>query len=361
MTQALAAQEALLDAGHGIAGIFLGTSELRPVPDFFRERATVEVETFEAPMLVPGGDGRGMSPLATALHNLRRIPRYVASGLFLARRLREEDPDVVLNFFDLVSGFVCGLFRPGRRRLVVGHHFLFDHPDFPRPDAGLPGWWGLRTLTAFTAMGADRRIALSFRPDDHPRGDTAVLPPLLRSAILEAKPEEGNHLLVYLLNPGYAAELQAWHREHRDVRVEAFWDRADAPGTLEVHENLRVHRLDDRDFVELLRSCRGLATTAGFESVCEAMYLGKPVLAVPTEGHVEQRCNALDAVRAGAGIQGDRFALDALLEYLPEHRKVGEEYRRWVRSGPGRLVEIVEGCSVDGPPGADPPAGKERH
>ena len=36
--------------------------------------------------------------------------------------------------------------------------------------------------------------------------------------------------------------------------------------------------------------CKAYASTAGFESVCEAMYLGKPILMVPA--HIEQDCNA---------------------------------------------------------------------
>ena len=38
--------------------------------------------------------------------------------------------------------------------------------------------------------------------------------------------------------------------------------------------------------------CRGVVCTAGFESVSEAMWLGKPVCMAPTPGHYEQRCNA---------------------------------------------------------------------
>lgn len=49
--------------------------------------------------------------------------------------------------------------------------------------------------------------------------------------------------------------------------------------------------------------CKAYLTTAGFESVCEALYLGKPVLMVPV--HVEQECNAWDAQKVGAGVRAD--------------------------------------------------------
>lgn len=49
-----------------------------------------------------------------------------------------------------------------------------------------------------------------------------------------------------------------------------------------------------------MAGCKAYASTAGFESVCEAMYLGKPILMVPA--HIEQDCNAYDAEKSGAGI-----------------------------------------------------------
>ena len=363
MTQALAAAEILRDAGHTVSRIFLGVSDRRPVPDFFRERSGAPVSTFPSPILVPDTEERGMSVAATLLHNLLRLPTYLRSAVRLGRELRREAPDVVLNFFDLPGAVALFLFRPGHRRLAVGHHFLTSHPDFPRPEEAGVGWWGLRLLTTLCGLGSSRRLALSFRPLPEPDPRTAVVPPLLRRSVLEAAPEEGEHIQVYVLNPGYARELEAWHARNRDVVVHAFWDRANAPETLEAHSNLHFHRIDDRKFVEGLRTCRALATTAGFEAVCEAMYLEKPVLLVPTAGHVEQACNAEDAVRAGAGIRRERFALDDLLAYLEQGSHAPPSgFRDWVRSAPSRLLTEVAPGTVGAPETAqasDAPDGPE--
>ena len=43
-------------------------------------------------------------------------------------------------------------------------------------------------------------------------------------------------------------------------------------------ETLSFHQLDDVKFLNYMAGCRAYASTAGFESICEAMYLGKPVL-----------------------------------------------------------------------------------
>lgn len=60
-------------------------------------------------------------------------------------------------------------------------------------------------------------------------------------------------------------------------------------------DTLTFHRLDDVKFLKMMAGCRAYATTAGFESVCEALYMGKPCMLIPA--HVEQECNAVDAER----------------------------------------------------------------
>ena len=68
------------------------------------------------------------------------------------------------------------------------------------------------------------------------------------------------------------------------------WDKKDQRAEVKIDDCLSFHQLDDTLFLRYMSGAKAYATTAGFESVCEAMYLNKPVLMVPT--HIEQACNA---------------------------------------------------------------------
>ncbi|MFP3471683.1 glycosyltransferase family protein, partial [Micrococcus sp. SIMBA_144] len=80
--------------------------------------------------------------------------------------------------------------------------------------------------------------------------------------------------------------------------------------------NLTFHLINEQLFLEKMATCKGFLTTAGFESIGEAMFLGKPILMVPVKGQYEQRCNALDAEMAGAGKASDTFDLSVLEDYM---------------------------------------------
>jgi hypothetical protein len=108
-------------------------------------------------------------------------------------------------------------------------------------------------------------------------------------------------------------------------------------------EGFHAHCLNSDGFLAHLAGCRAYAGTAGFESVCEALWLGKPALLVPTEGQHEQTLNAWDAERAGAASVGTYAELDGFWADPPVPRsEVVEGFRDWVRRAPQVLVDIVE-------------------
>ena len=98
----------------------------------------------------------------------------------------------------------------------------------------------------------------------------------------------------------------------------------------------------------MLASCNALVTTAGFESVCEAMYLGKPVMMVPVPNHFEQECNAMDGVISGAGVTSKTFNLSVILDYLPKHVDQSQKFRSWYHRGEAMFLKEIEAFGKKG-------------
>jgi uncharacterized protein (TIGR00661 family) len=131
-----------------------------------------------------------------------------------------------------------------------------------------------------------------------------------------------------MLNDTYADRIIRFQKEHPAVFIDFFWDRKGVDEVTVVNDHLSFFRLNDKLFIDYMAGCKAYATTAGFESVCEAMYMGKPVLMVPT--HIEQACNAHEISCAGAGIVAADFDLEKLLEYIPHYQK-NLAFRDWVQ------------------------------
>lgn len=343
MTQAIAMKHLLEGAGHSVCGVLVGTSTRREIPRFFLEKIGVEAHRFRSPNFAADADNRGILVGRTIWNSMKNLPEFLAAFKIFDRVLGAQPADLVVNFYEPLFG----LYETFRRRrppsVCVAHQCLSLHPEFPFPEGRRVDRFLLRTLTRIATRKSAAILGLSFTPlNAMQTGRLYVVPPLLRKELSACEIGSGNYLLVYVLSPGYAADIEAWHAQNPGVELHCFWDRQDAAEQERRDETLTFHKISDVRFLSMMAGCLGLATTAGFESVCEAMYLGKPVLMVPVAGHYEQFCNAIDGERAGAGIRSDAFDLDAFLAYLPNHKAPTDAFRAWVSSAPERIVSVLE-------------------
>ncbi len=291
-------------------------------------------------------DNRSVAVAATLRRAFRELPSYRASVRRLAGLIRDTGPDLVINFFEPLTGLLQLWHRCSVPVLAVAHQFMARHPDAVRLPGSPLDRLGLRLFTRL--VGARSwNLALSFFPAaDLPDRRLFVGPPLLRRELFELAPRPGNYYLAYLLNHGYRDEVVAWQRQHSDMVLHCFYDRPEAPEVEQVSTNLFFHRINAQRFLQLMAGCRAVVSTAGFESVCEAVWLGKPVFLVPVANHVEQRQNAHEAVQLGFGISASGFALDGLGE-LPAALD-SSDFREWVAQAEPNLERVIREV-VSGP------------
>jgi uncharacterized protein (TIGR00661 family) len=178
----------------------------------------------------------------------------------------------------------------------------FDHigvipyckPHFPRELAAA----GLRDALVYRSlMGEPDRILISsFYPAVPRDAKTRVVGPVLRRRVLRTRPHDGEHLLAYF-NKGHHQYRAALDRALRAIRRRIIVYGTPRRG---VDGNLDFRAPDDAQFVRDLAGSRAVISTAGNQLLSEAIYLRKPILALP-EDAFEQRLNASMIERMGVG------------------------------------------------------------
>ena len=341
LTQAMALEKLLTENGHQVVGILVGKSQARQLPEFFVRGVSAPVRQFDSVNFQPSSENRTVNMLRSVLYNIEKFPQYLKSILFLKDAIRDSEADVVVNFYELLTGITYFNFKIDIPNISIGHQYLFHHSDFHLGDSGIIGTEGLQIFTKITAIGAHKRLALSFRSmDDDEQKRIRVVPPILRESVLETEPSKGNYIHGYMLNSGFSEDVMKWHAAHPEVELRFFWDRWSETPVKRIDDTLSFYLLDDVELLKQMAGCMAFASTAGFESVCEAMYFGKPILMVPS--HIEQRCNAFDAVRSGVGISSDFFDLSALLEFAGRFTP-DPAFPDWARSARRRILqELIE-------------------
>ena len=336
LTQAITLEEMLLRNGHEVVEVLVGESSLRTLPGFFNRSIHAPVKRFVSPNFLPSTDNKRMNLRKSIAYNILRLPEYFRSMRYINRRIKETDAEVVINFYELLTGFTYAFFRPSVPYICIGHQYLFLHRDFDFPDKSPIQLWMLRFFTRMTAIRASKKLALSFREmkcDDERHIE--VVPPLLRQEVTAIRPDEGDYIHGYMINAGFVDSVEKFHALYPEVPLNFFWDKAGMEEMVKVDDTLCFYQIDDVKFLNGMANCRAYASTAGFESICEAMYLGKPVLMVPA--HIEQDCNAYDAMKAGAGIVCDSFELESLLRFAEKYIP-NRDFVYWVRSCEHRII-----------------------
>ena len=354
LTQALAAAEMLRAAGHAVVGALVGASGRRTVPAFFRDAVGAPTGTYVSPNFVAGRQG-AIRPAATLARALRDGPACRASLDRLADAVERTEPDVIVNFYEALVGAYALVRSLDVPVVAVGHQFMMAHPTYPSVRVQPLQRAALAAYTRLAGARAAVRVALSFYPAaDQPERRVRVVPPLLRSRLFGLRrsvPAE-RRLLAYVMEPALGARLAAWSDRTPGVRVDCF---SDLPAR--VHSpRLAFHALSGDRFLDRMAAASGVVCTAGFESVSEALWLGTPALMLPVPNHVEQRCNAVDAVAVGAGMAttGRLDEIDAALDAFAASLDAGHAgdgaapvrptavFRAWTAEAPARFVGAVE-------------------
>jgi uncharacterized protein (TIGR00661 family) len=340
MTQAIAAAQTFEREGHEIVSVTVGTNPSRAIPEFFARVFGDRLRPIRSPGFSFQG-GKGVSTLATLRQAVSGRAQYRESLISIADAIASTHPDLIVNFLEPLTG-LFNLLLPHRIPVVsVGHQFMLRHPEFVHCDKLAFQQWTMRQY--FRLSGArSTKVALSFYPAAPiPERRLFVCPPLLRAELFDLRQDQpGRFLLAYVLNQGYTEDILRWHSAYPDVELHCFCEKPKIEPVWQYDSTLSFHKLDGAKFLRMMAESRGVACTAGFESLNEAAWLGKPLLVVPVANHVEQHLNALDAQKAGLALAADRFDLTPLLS-RPSAANL-EGYRSWVRQAGPLLLAVLE-------------------
>jgi uncharacterized protein (TIGR00661 family) len=341
LTQAISLAEMLRRHGHEVAEVLVGKSHSRDVPDFFKERIGAPISIYDAPSFVFKKDKKHIDKLRTFLFNINipKIRKYGISIEMIYKHIKACKPDVVVNFYELLPGLTFLRYKIDVPLIGVGHQFMLKHPDYQFGKDDSQNMMILRLHALLTGINATKVLALSFYPmKEYLREKLVVMPPLLRKEVIEMQSYKGDYILGYMLNTGYFNEIQKWHEKHPEAKLHFFWDKKDAENELVMDENLTLHLINDQKFLTYMSGCKGYVTTAGFESVCEALFMNKPLMLIPS--HLEQEINASDAASINGGVVGNSFDLSILLDYMNERPDFDiENFRHWVLSAEELFVK----------------------
>ncbi len=326
-TQALSLADILTKNGIEISFALLGTSGFVNKTSLLDNNPYFEFIYFKSPSLAYNPKTKSLSICRTLRNSFFSINDYLKSLKKIRQIINSNPPDVIINFYDFLGGIYSGfLNQKDIPVFCVGHQYLLRNKLFKHPQGHLFDRIIVNFNTYITSLGSSKMLALSF--NNFPsNGKIITVPPLLRPGIKQLEIGNGNFYLVYLTQEELLQEIVEQIISFPNEHFVVF---ANNTKNIYLPRNVEIKKIANNDFLQAMAHCKALICTAGFESVCEAMYLGKPVFMLPIKKHYEQLCNAIDGQRSGAGLYEDNFNLTHFLNYLAQNNVNMEKNRRWI-------------------------------
>ncbi len=321
---------------------------------YCREHAQVEIRRI--PGLQFQYDRKGRLAYGRSLwHGARTLRSLARTVDVMAHALREEGADLVLTDFEPTLPRAAR--KVGVPVVALDHQSVFAHGDFARLPRELR-WHahGLGHVVRRWTPKPDLQISSSFYRPPARRGSEAVrfVGVLLRDSVRNVPTSRGGHLVAYL-RPGTSSSTLRALRECPHPVLLYGLPPAAAGGSI-------VHRpISEPGFLSDLASCRALVSTAGNQLLGEAMYLGKPILALPEPGNREQEINGWFLQDSGAGrsLPCEAFHEQVLEEFLASEDSFREASTQLPPHGTFTAMHLIE-QAVEGVCGADSPSPLQR-
>ena len=342
LTQAVSLSQQLKSSNHTLVACLVGMIEMDSFTSIIANEIDSPVHYFDSPNLIYNQESKGLSLRKTITQNFLRLPKHNSSLNKIKGWMEQYKPDLIINFYDFLGGIYQLRFPFSAPPMVcIGHQYLLLHKSFQFPENNKFDRFLVNLNSRITALRAKKMLALSFNAYENHKNIISV-PPLLRNSVLAEPKGNFSYFVAYLTNAQLLANLADWHLNHQDVEIHCFIKCIQIQQVTQLHKNLFVHKLNSSNFLRLMANAKGLVTTAGFESVCEAIYYGKPVMMVPVSNHFEQKCNAHDAELYGAGIAQEDFNLDQFITFVESYNSPSITFQEWLKEGKVRIIKELD-------------------
>lgn len=213
--------------------------------------------------------------------------------------------DLIISDFEPITLWGAKLF--GVKAVGIGNMYSVTSKKFPKEN-------GSNTTKFFANVmcPAKNKIGMHFQ-----KFDDFIYYPVIRSEIRNLKPSDKGFTLVYLNSFSDAELIQCFNSKLFEQKNFVIYSKTST--TSYTSGNCTIKPLNNETFVNDIASCSNVISAAGFQTVSEALYLGKKLFVIPIKKQTEQISNACELKTMGISTSTTLNATE--IQHWMEHEK----------------------------------------
>ncbi|MSP63901.1 MAG: UDP-glucuronosyltransferase [Myxococcales bacterium] len=273
----------------------------------------------------------------TAFALLKKLPRLADNHEVLSRIKERFRPQLVISDFESLSYYFSK--AGGLPILSIDNMQILNRCtlEIDIPDEEKGSFQLAKGIVKAKLPHCDHYLITTFFYPPLRKERTSLYPPILRDGILDARAtaERGPHVLCYQTSDTFTELLPTLRGLPGQFIVYGF--KRD-----EVMGNVTLKAFSEDGFVRDLKSARAVMAGGGFSLMGEAVYLGKPMLAVPLQGQFEQTANALYLAKLGYGEYHRELSADGMARFLARADGYADNLRGYTQDRNRLILEALD-------------------
>ncbi len=256
-----------------------------------------------------------LRPYKTFYEFIRHIPIYLFKNFFIfIKILIEFQPDIIISDFEPFTQIlaktlniplvgidnIVATIRPEKRPVKIVSREL---------------WFTNSTIRLFT-RNARYYFILSFAPElikiKKRETNIIIAQPIIRENVIEKRmhTRDNGFILVYQTSDTTIDQINKLAESFSDIKFIIYGLN------VQNRNNIIKKQLSYTEFIDDLSECSGIICNGGFSLLSEAIYLKKPIFAMPIKGQYEQRVNASFIEKKGYGVFNKNFDADKFRYFI---------------------------------------------
>lgn len=252
-----------------------------------------------------------VSKTATFLANLKAAGKNLVYNVGKKRLIEKNfDPDFVISDFESFSFFFAKEYR--LPLISIDNMQVMDRCvlDISISKEEKNNYRLAKAIVQAKVPGCDQYFISSFFDAEIKKKNTAIVPPIVRQIIQDAKTSKGRHIVMYQTS----SSLNTVKEVLQQLPDETFYVYGMNRDVTE--GNVVFKPFSETGFINDLASAKAVIANGGFSFISEAVYLKKPVYSFPIANQFEQWMNAAYIEKLGYGRHFDTLSADHLKAFL---------------------------------------------
>lgn len=277
-----------------------------------------------------------VSYFRTFLYNFIRFPKIIFKNKStLLKEVKEFSPDIVISDFDPITAYYASINKIPL--IYINNQHIATNTEVTKEGSFLSRNLTNLVINLFSPQ-ANRYFITTFFYPKIKDNKTTLVPPIVREEVIKAKSKEGKHILIYL-RKSYNYDFEKIKQDLKGVNERFIVYGLD----IEKKEgNITFKKFSDKGIIKDLEECKGIISGAGFTIISEALYLKKPILALPVKKQQEQLLNSVYLKRLGYGDYSFSLNKEVIVNFIKNLQDYQKKVKKYQSEDNKKLFSLLD-------------------